>query len=155
MQTEAPTESVVWNVVVECLGWLSGAIGVAFVFISFFPPRPAPQPIIDLIQPSPPVYEELLVGLVFIAAAAASLLYTRASRREAHTSLDTQPWHPVASQSDEVSAEFTAEFLRRNGIPARVAVNSPLPGLIESVSVTVPEEFLDQALHLVDERFRE
>ncbi len=44
-------------------------------------------------------------------------------------------WEKVASFEDPPSAEALAEHLRKGGVPARVQIDSPMPGVIEGVSV--------------------
>jgi hypothetical protein len=43
------------------------------------------------------------------------------------------------SFEDEPSAEAIAELLRGQGVPPRVEIQAPVPGLIENIRIVVPK----------------
>ena len=57
----------------------------------------------------------------------------------------TEAWEEFESFADEASAEALAEMLRAEGVPARVRTQSPVPGLVENVSVLVPSNLAHRA----------
>ena len=54
-------------------------------------------------------------------------------------------WEDIESFEDQALAEALAEFLRNNGVPAKVETSEPIPGLIENVRVKVPASLSHRA----------
>lgn len=64
----------------------------------------------------------------------------------------TDSWKMLASYEDQASAEAIAESLRAEGVPTRVEVESPVPGVIENVRVMVSADLLHRAKWVVNSR---
>ncbi len=56
----------------------------------------------------------------------------------AHDAWMSDEWRELAVFMDRASAEVLAGFLRSESIDARVVSDEPVPGLIHSISVSVP-----------------
>ena len=59
-------------------------------------------------------------------------------------------WEELLTFEHEASAETLAELLRREGVPAIVEVQSPVPGLVESVRLVVPGNLAHRARWLLN-----
>ncbi len=57
----------------------------------------------------------------------------------------TAAWEKFESFTDEASAEALAEMLRAEGVPTQVKTRSPIPGVVENVSVLVPSDLAHRA----------
>ncbi len=56
-----------------------------------------------------------------------------------------ETWSEFATYADGASAEVVAGLLRSEAIPARVASDEPMPGLIRGFSVMVPPDMVRRA----------
>ena len=61
----------------------------------------------------------------------------------------SETWEELLNCENEASAEALAEALRREGVPISVEVQSPVPGLIESVRLVVAKDFAHRARWLL------
>ena len=59
-------------------------------------------------------------------------------------------WEELLTIEHEATAQALAELLRREGVPARVEVQSPIPGLVENVRLVVPENLAHRARWLLN-----
>lgn len=57
----------------------------------------------------------------------------------------SENWVKVEAFEDEAFAHSVAEYLRGEGIPAKVESLSPVPGLVESIVVLAPASLADRA----------
>ena len=56
-----------------------------------------------------------------------------------------ESWRELLLYPDRVSAEAVAGLLRSEGIEVRVIMDEPVPGLIRSCALQVPESLLPRA----------
>jgi len=56
-----------------------------------------------------------------------------------------EAWEELLNFEDEASAQALAELLTREGVPALVEVEEPLPGLVENVRVVVRSDMAPRA----------
>ena len=59
-------------------------------------------------------------------------------------------WDYIATFEDEISAEAFAGSLRTEGVPAKVIVQSHVPGLVNDVKVKVPASLAHRARFLMN-----
>ncbi len=54
-------------------------------------------------------------------------------------------WETLKECQESLEAQAEVEFLEQNGVPARIAINQPIPGLINGVKILVPKPLLHRA----------
>ena len=57
----------------------------------------------------------------------------------------SKTWKIFSSFEDQATAEAVAETLRAEGVPSRVEVDSPVPGVVEDVRVMVSADLAHRA----------
>ncbi len=84
----------------------------------------------------------LLVGISFLIAGLSMVVGSKlAESRSSADSLAgenrpiTESWKILDSYEDQTTAEALAELLRNGGVPAKVEIDSPVPGLVENVRI--------------------
>ncbi len=150
---------LLFQLVLPLAGYLLLGIGVALLLMAFLP-LPAQQHLmIDTFRQSAPVGVYLWAGLSCFVAGAAALIGSRAARNRMVSVSPVKGDSPPAGKSlvlerydDQTTADTVVGLLQQGGVPAKVEVDSPVPGLVESVRVIVPAEKLDQARAIINQQ---
>ncbi len=154
-----PIRGLLLQVILPLLGWVLVCLGLVHLGMAYFPLPPFPHPILNPISPSVPISTHLwmsiscfVVGLGFIVGSKMA-----ASRKSTGSLLggereSTGPWRVLGSYENQVTAEALAEALRQGGVPARVEVDSPVPGFVEDVRVIVSAELHHRARWIVNQQ---
>ena len=61
-------------------------------------------------------------------------------------------WEIFKEYSNRYQADTEAEFLEQSGIPAKVKVDEPIPGLLNRVSLIVPTSLLHKAKSIMQQQ---
>ena len=150
--------TILSQIVLPVVGWASFCLGMVSVVVAFFPPPPPSHPMIYYIRPSAPMITLLLVGVSFLIAGLSMVVGSKlAQSRSSADSLVgekrpiTESWKILDSYEDQTTAEALAELLRNGGVPAKVEVDSPIPGLVENVRVVVSDKLLHRAKWIINQ----
>lgn len=62
----------------------------------------------------------------------------------------SEEWEVLLTFEDEPSAQALAELLVKEGVPAAVDVQAPVPGLVENVRLVVRSDLVHRARWILD-----
>ena len=145
-------------IVFPVVGWTLLSLGVALIVAAFFPPPIPSQPFIDIIPAPTPIVSWLFLGIVLSVLGLSMIARSKSDDGSQGSNNSTNlkdeasgTWTVLDIFADQPTAEAVVELLKRGGVPAKVEVDSPVPGLVEDIRIVVSRELLHRAKWIVNQ----